>query len=570
MTHNFNTVTAVVQVNWLLSNFSTQIFIISLQKEKFQTTTNEDISSKNKIVSQTPTTKISNPSTVSKYSEPELRANPDKNVSSQNPKSSSTKSSEEQKSNRAPDSAKRPDTVTNVCDQLVKDYLKRNGFQEVLNDFQSARKLQTRLESSESCNKNTESSLTLEKLFKFEKKKRKKLFETTGNGRSLDSWASIREGFSDLADHLNPEDPESEVDKMIKFILDANIPVRYFNVQYSYITHITNLYSLELMNIKKVCSHFKIGRFSRGAKGEDGVITTNWERLVKDANIQNPRKCYKDFKKLSRTKGTDRLSLRKRNVLGCYLAQNLPYIRHGSDVFQRAVAVLYPCNEGRYTKEEDELILEEVKKHGADCGTWRTLAELLNRKKAGNISVRHEVLTKGKTNNSGKWSSEDYRLFFDYIFKERNPGKEAGVDFINSIKNSVIMASGEVLNRIPCRVYSHWYGYVKPLLLSYHCGSLHTEWKFRFFDYLIKSKVASNQDINWEEAKAEFPNQSTNSLAASFRDVRRTESYNGVPLYLAIQDFKEKTKHHNVRQSSKDFKEKIVFLYDKARGVIDE
>jgi hypothetical protein len=454
----------------------------------------------------------------------------------------------------------------------VSDYLKRNGFQEVLDDFQSARKLQSRSKSWESRNKNAESSLTVEKLFKFEKKKRKKFFEPTGTERALDSWANIREGFSDLVDHLNPQDPDSEVDKMIKYILAANIPVRYFNIQYSYITNIQYLYSLELelKNIKKVCSHFKIGRFSRGSKGEDGVIINNWEKLVKVANIQNPRKCYKDFKKLCLSKGTDHLSLRKRNVLGCYLAQNLPYIRHGSDVFQRAVAVLYPCNEGKYTKEEDEQIIEEVKTNGANHATWLRLAEVLRRKKGSDIAKHHQVLKKGKENNIGKWSVEDYRLFFNYVFKERNPGKEAGVDFINSIKNSVIMASGEVLNRIPDRVYSHWYGYVKPLLLSYHCGSLHTEWKFRFFDYLIEKKVASSHDINWEEAKAEFPNQSAHSLGASFRDVRRTERYNGMPLYLAIQDFKEKIKHHNVRQSSKDFKEKIVFLYDKARGVIDE
>jgi hypothetical protein len=452
----------------------------------------------------------------------------------------------------------------------VSDYLKRNGFQEVLDDFHAARKLQSLSKSSESRNKNAESSLTLEKLFKFEKKKRKKLFESTGNERALDSWANIREGFSDLADHLNPDDPDSEVDKMIKYILDANIPIRFFNVEYGSFTNSFSFYNIELKNIKKVCSLFKIGRFSRGAKGEDGVIINNWEKLVKVANIKNPRKCYKDFKKLSRTKGTDHLSLKKRNVLGCYLAQNLPYIRHGSDVFQRAVAVLYPCNEGRYTKEEDELILKEADKLGANQKTWVRLAALFNRRKASNIAKRHQVLKKGKENNIGKWSVEDYRLFFNYVFKERNPGKEAGVDFINSIKNSVIMASGEVLNRIPDRVYSHWYGYVKPLLLSYHCGSLHTEWKFRFFDYLIEKKVASSHDINWEEAKAEFPNQSAHSLGASFRDVRRTERYNGMPLYLAIQDFKEKIKHHNVRQSSKDFKEKIVFLYDKARGVIDE
>ncbi len=460
--------------------------------------------------------------------------------------------------------------MTNVCDQVVSDYLKRNGFQEVLNDFQSARKLQNRLKSSESRNKNAESSLTLEKLFQFEKKKRKKLFEPTGTERALDSWANIREGFSDLADHLNPEDPNSEVDKMIKYILDANIPVRYFNVQYSNITQVVYLYSLELKNIKKVCSQFKIGRFSRGPKGEDGVIINNWEKLVKAANIQNPQKCCKDFKKLSRTKGTDHLSLRKRNVLGCYLAQNLPYIRHGADVFQRAVAVLYPCNEGKYTKEEDEQILEEVKTNGANHATWLRLAEVLRRKKGSDIAKHHEILSNRKVRNSGRWSLDDYKVFFDHIFKKRNPDETAGADYINSLSTSVVMESSEVLNRFPIRVYNAWCTTLKPLLLSYHSGSLHSEWKFDFFDYLIQMKVHSIQDINWDEAKAKFPNHSSKSLTVSFRDARKDLSQRDKPLYVAIQDYKDRVKHINPKSFARDFKEKILFLYDKARGVLDD
>ena len=527
-----------------------------LQKENCHTGLKEDLKSKNKVVSQTPDSKISKPSTVS-----DLQVNPVKNVvSSQNPKLST------KNLNQAPDSAK--SHVTDVCDQVVSDYLKRNGFEEVLNDFRSVRKVQTFSESPKDVNENAESSLTLEKLLKFEKKNRKKNFES--QERALDSWTNIGEGFSDLADHLNPDDPDSEVDKVIKYIIDANIFVRYFNVKYNHITNILYLYTFEVKSVKKACSTFKIGRFSRGAKGEDGVIIKNWEKLVKDANIQNPLKCSKDFKKLSRTKGTDHLSLRKRNVLGCYLGQNLPYIRHGTDVYQRSVAVLYPCNEGRYTKEEDELILEEVKKDGANQNTWLKLAKLFNRRKASNIAKRHDALKKRSENKLGTWSVEDYCLFFDYIFKERNPDKEVGADYINSIKTSVIMESGEVLNRVSDRVYCHWTGYVKPLLLSYHSGRLHTEWKLDFFDYLIKSKVNSTQDIDWDEAKSKFQNESVRSLAKTFVAVRTAIRYQGIPLYLAVKDFKEIIKHQKSSESSKALKEKIVFLYDKARGVLDE
>jgi hypothetical protein len=40
-----------------------------------------------------------------------------------------------------------------------------------------------------------------------------------------------RDGFQELVGQLNPNDPDSEVDKVVKFILDQNILVRHLNVQ---------------------------------------------------------------------------------------------------------------------------------------------------------------------------------------------------------------------------------------------------------------------------------------------------------------------------------------------------
>ncbi len=108
--------------------------------------------------------------------------------------------------------------------------------------------------------------------------------------------------------------------------------------------------------------------------------------------------------------------------------------------------------------------------------------------------------------------------------------------------------------------------FVKPLLLSYHSGTLHKEWKIDFFDYLIQNKVHSTQDIDWDEAKAHFPTQSVRSLTYTFASARAALRYQGM-LYLAIKDIKEKMKHRNSSESSKASKEKIIFLYDIARGV---
>ncbi len=511
-------------------------------------------------------------------------------------------------SNEASVSANKHDT-NSVCDQIVADYLKRNGFADVLSHFQESRQLQTLSDELEIPGKGS----TLKRLIKYDRKNRKPPDESQENNRkppdktqeksqkesdksqennqkppdqtqeknrkqsdchsdksqekSYDSWSNIREGFPDLEDHLNPDDPDSEVDKLVKHILGINIPIRYFNVKHGALS-LKSLYKFDLKDIKKYCPNFKIGRFSRGATGEDGIIRQNWEKLVKGVQLKNPSKCIEDLMKLDCNKESDHLSWKKRNVIGCYLAQNLPNIRQGADVFQKAVAILYPWSEGKYTRDEDEIILKEVHEHGAHKETFRKLADFMGRRRAENILDRLRRLKESKrATRSGRWTLEDFEQFFEFVFKEKNPGNETGTDYINSIPISVIYDAAKVLDRMPRTVYLQWIGQTKPILLSYHSGTLHTEWKPQFFDYLIKNKIVSLQEINWDDAKEKFPNHCSQSLTLSLNFVRKTQNYDSMPLYLALKDYKEKTKHSNERLSTKKHKEDIVFLYDKARGV---
>ena len=45
---------------------------------------------------------------------------------------------------------------------------------------------------------------------------------------SPDDWCFILDGYSNLYKHLHPD--TSEVDRVVKFILDSNIPVRGVNI----------------------------------------------------------------------------------------------------------------------------------------------------------------------------------------------------------------------------------------------------------------------------------------------------------------------------------------------------
>ena len=313
--------------------------------------------------------------------------------------------------------------------------------------------------------------------------------------------------------------------------------------------------------------NFKVGRFSHGAGGEDEIIRRNWEKLVKELHIKNPSKCIEDMTELDKGGVTHHLSSIKRNIIGCYLAQNLPNVRHGADVFQRAVAILNRWNEGKYTQEEDDLILKEVEEHGANEKTFRKLAELMGRRRSNNIYFHYSTLKDGARFKSGRWSMDEFELFFEFVFRSKNTGSQVGIDYINSIPIFAIDQAAKLLGRKRRSVNMRWMAYIKPILLAFHTGTLHTEWKPQFFDYLIKNKIVSLQEINWDDAKEKFPNFCSQSLTRSLIFVQNTRSYKGLPLFLAVKDYQEKTKHSKEHSSAKKLKEDIVFLYNKVMGV---
>jgi hypothetical protein len=262
----------------------------------------------------------------------------------------------------------------------------------------------------------------------------------------------------------------------------------------------------------------------------------------------------------------------KRNVIGCYLGQDLPYIRHGSDVIQRAVAILYPWNKGMFSKDEDEIILKEVEANGENCKTFRKLAEVLERP-AKSISDRYYEHIKCEGLKAGSWNLADYEQFLEFVFQAERIGNKSGIDYINSIPMSVIHDSAKVLGWKPKSIVQKWMKRIKPLLLSYHSGSLHTDVKPQFYDYLINNKIVFMQEIDWKDVEKEFPNHSSYSLKCFISDIFRNKLYKGMPIYLAVEDYKEKTKHSKRQQSKRKLKQKklkedIIFLYNKARGVL--
>jgi len=91
----------------------------------------------------------------------------------------------------------------------------------------------------------------------------------------------------DLYPRLKPNDPRSEVDKVVAFILKENIPIRYLNAAFT-------LKALQ-QNLKFICDVCQLFKSKWFTSGENEIISRSWNRLVNDAGVNDPSKCIEDF-----------------------------------------------------------------------------------------------------------------------------------------------------------------------------------------------------------------------------------------------------------------------------------
>jgi hypothetical protein len=373
--------------------------------------------------------------------------------------------------------------------------------------------------------------------------------------KSYEDFSPILEGYGDLLDRLNPEDPKSEVDKVVKFILDKNIIVRHVNVMLSHISNAVNSFFYSKV---KGLENLKTKRFSGGDFGDDHCLRKRWIELVEKVPIINPDQCIQDFSQLK-----NREVLKKRNVLGCFLGQDLPHARHCADVFQHACSLLTTFKSGKFSKEEDKIILEEAKKFGSCLSTWKSVILKLNRKDSHGIARRYIALTEERSLFRGMWSLSEDEVLLESLFDGK---KEAGIDEIKSMSMSDFQLCSEKLNRSNRNVSNHWRNIVMPILLAHHCQTLHRPWRRDFFEYLIEKKVVAVQDIDYSKASSFWPEQCATSLKTSLNNYTRKQAEQNKPLFQIIQENLHSFKDIQETERVRNYREEIVRIYDEAKN----
>ncbi len=115
--------------------------------------------------------------------------------------------------------------------------------------------------------------------------------------RPPDDWCRVRDGYGDLLEYLEPDNSDSEVDKVVNFILKKNISVRFLDVQIQSSCRNSEIVcSIETLLAKKH-SAVKTFLFS---EDDDEIIRNNWRSLIEEAEIEDPHKCFEDFILLSK------------------------------------------------------------------------------------------------------------------------------------------------------------------------------------------------------------------------------------------------------------------------------
>ena len=260
-----------------------------------------------------------------------------------------------------------------------------------------------------------------------------------------------------------------------------------------------------------------------------------------------------------------RINIKKRNVLGCYLGQNLPNVRAATSIFHFACKSILTQSKGKYTKQEDDVILDFVTKFGVNKTMWKMLADELDRDPPS-LRSRYLNTLKSREHVTGKWFIEEDETCLQILFK----GKNCDPDLIESITYRELQPVAQELGRQVGPVTHHWDYRLKPVLLAYHHMCLFTNFKPPFFYYLIKQKIRVVQEIDWDKVKKRFPSQTTTVLVIELSNQIQTLDLQNpneihLPVYSKLENNASDWNSKELSTRAKLYRERIVEIYDKIR-----
>jgi hypothetical protein len=313
----------------------------------------------------------------------------------------------------------------------------------------------------------------------------------------LNEWTTIQEAYGDKRKAIEAlDDGKSEVAKVLKYILDKDIPIKKIHAvtadwkcsMYGD-SHIAMYISKANVSI---ATQFKKGSFSSpafGEKSEEVLTLRACNELTNEVPIYNAKQFMSDlFKHVSHNWPM--------GIVGCYLGKYLEAPRHAIKVCEFVVnKTLY--NTGYFSKEEDVLVRELMH----DENNVKKLTELLNRPQDV-IVLRINALKKSR-HKGAKFNLAEDQIILKHALA--NTTICSVQDMINVQAKHWSVLEDE-LGRTNLSIARRWKIIIQPTLIFYLGGQHGNDsWKREFLKFVMDSKAIGSTDIDWQLAKEKWP-----------------------------------------------------------------
>ena len=366
----------------------------------------------------------------------------------------------------------------------------------------------------------------------------------------LNQRVTITDLFIDKLDDLKSLPQDSEIPKVVKFILDSNIKVRRSMRNTMHLASMTKFSEISKLFPYIYSSNLSSLRY--GETSEESLILKQWDNLLEKVPVYVPQRLLKHIEETA--------LYWIRMLLGAYLSQDLTEVHRSAAQLTRALFSLKK-RKGAFTPEEDELVLaldaenasnEEFKRLAMELG--RTAAILKGR-------LNYLQNDKGKTARYLRFTLEEDRKILEYINERFDI---SSTESIKSIKRTDLHDITQIIARGRKIIISRWDLTLMPTILSYLYGVPEIQWKEGFLKYVVEQKVMNLTSMNWTDVLQKWPYQTKFSLT-KLLDTASQYSKEKRPLYQQVSAYLS----HPIKpvpQNLIDQKRAILKMFDEIRS----
>ena len=191
-----------------------------------------------------------------------------------------------------------------------------------------------------------------------------------------------------------------------------------------------------------------------------------------------------------------------------------------------------PKIKGRFSPQEDEMILKFIEKNGKTQKSFTDLAKNLGRASGTSVQRRHDRLissNKFDTNAKRKtWDFNDDKSLIDLVLKMKK-FKPKDSSILEAVKETEFIPMGNKLKRSSNSCYERWIRHIVPILKTYLKKlPLNNEWKRDVLSHIVKIQIKDMKETDIDLILKEIAPGQTSRSIIMYLHTLRMERVNGV------------------------------------------